>query len=87
MFAIPPSPYTLITMYGSDTWATLELICVRTVPSTFQKKVTEQPSVNHIGSSTSHQWGIHGVQNASKGIHLGFESHAGRHQKSKNEYE
>ena len=28
-----------------------ELTCVRTVPSTCQKKVTEKPSVNHIGSS------------------------------------
>ena len=31
-------PNTLITVYVSHTWATRELTCVRTVPSTFQKK-------------------------------------------------
>ena len=51
----PPPPCTLITVYGSHTWATRELTCMRTVPSTFQKIVAEKPSVNHIGSSTSHQ--------------------------------
>ena len=33
-----PPPHKLITVYGSHTWATRELTCVRTVPSTFQKK-------------------------------------------------
>ena len=52
MFGSVPPPYMLgcmlITVYGSCMWLT----CMHTVPSTFQKK----PSVNHIGSSTSHQW-------------------------------
>ena len=30
-------PQMLITVYGSHTWATQELTCVHTVPSTFQK--------------------------------------------------
>ena len=36
---------------GGGTWLT----CMRAVPFTFRKKVTEKPSVNHIGSSTNYQ--------------------------------
>ena len=54
----PPPPCmllcTLITMYGSCMWLT----CMHTAPLHLPKKVTEKPSVNHIGSSTSHQWMI-----------------------------
>ena len=41
-----PLRYTLITVYVSHTWATRELTCMRTVPSTFQKseqKTVRQP--------------------------------------------
>ena len=34
---------------------------MRTAPLHLPKKVTEKPSVNHIGSSTSHQLGLNDV--------------------------
>ena len=46
-----PLPYTLITVYGSHTGINVCAHCPLHLP----KKVTEKPSVNHIGSSTSHQ--------------------------------
>ena len=47
----PPPPCTLITVYGSHTGINVYAHCPLHLP----KKVTEKPSVNHIGSSTSHQ--------------------------------
>ena len=46
-----PHPHTLITVYGSHTGINVYAHCPLHLP----KKVTEKPSVNHIGSSTSHQ--------------------------------
>ena len=40
-----------ITVHVSHTW----LACMHTAPLHLPKKVTEKPSVNHIGSSMSHQ--------------------------------
>ena len=45
-----PPPYSSLP-HMSCTWHT----CMRTAPLHLPKKVTEKPSVNHIGSSTSHQ--------------------------------
>ena len=54
MFDIPPHParwYHVRDLHVC-TWFT----CMRTAPVHLPKKVTKKPSVNHIGSSTSHQW-------------------------------
>ena len=66
MFGLVPPPCMLpcmlITVYGSCMWLTNVYVhCPHHLP----KKVTEKPSVNHIGSSTSHQWTLYGRIGAS----------------------